>query len=97
MAGFVLLRSPLVGPSTWKWVAEELRNLGNDVDVPVISPSSTSQGCGVGAQLQAKLFGRAGGDRTNDRGIMRWTNLVGMVRWHRIHTDLKGISSGEVG
>ena len=44
MAGFVLLHSPLVGPSTWKWVAEELRSLGNDVDVPVISPSSTSQG-----------------------------------------------------
>ena len=44
MSGFVLLHSPLVGPTTWRWAAEELRALGNDVDVPVISPSSAAKG-----------------------------------------------------
>jgi hypothetical protein len=27
---------------------------------------------------------RAGEDRTHDRGIMRWQQTVGMVRWRRI-------------
>jgi len=27
---------------------------------------------------------RADGDRTHDRGIMRWPQTVGMVRWRRI-------------
>ena len=31
---FVLIHSPLVGPATWKWVAEELRQNDHDVAVP---------------------------------------------------------------
>jgi len=27
---------------------------------------------------------RAGGDRTHDRGIMRWEQMVELVRWRRI-------------
>ena len=42
-------------------------------------------------------FGRAGGDRTHDRGIMRWLQTVGMVRLGRIHLDLKENLSGGVG
>ena len=30
---------------------------------------------------------RAGGDRTHDRGIMRWEQTVGVVRWRRFHPD----------
>ena len=56
MAGFVLLHSPLVGPSTWRWVAEELRTLGNDVDIPVISHSAASQGWeGVVSEVLTQL------------------------------------------
>jgi hypothetical protein len=28
--------------------------------------------------------GTADGDRTHDRGIMRWEQTVGLVRWRRI-------------
>ena len=31
---FVLVHSPLVGPATWKWVAEDLRQNGHEVAVP---------------------------------------------------------------
>jgi hypothetical protein len=31
---FVLVHSPVVGPSTWRWVAETLRSAGHDVVVP---------------------------------------------------------------
>jgi hypothetical protein len=31
---FVLVHSPVVGPSTWRWVAETLRSAGHDVAVP---------------------------------------------------------------
>ena len=31
---FVLIHSPLVGPATWKWVAEDLRQNGHEVAVP---------------------------------------------------------------
>ena len=31
---FVLLHSPLVGPATWRWVAEALRASGHHVAVP---------------------------------------------------------------
>jgi len=44
MSKFLLLHSPLVGPSTWKWVAEELGRSGNEVTILVISPSATAQG-----------------------------------------------------
>jgi hypothetical protein len=40
---------------------------------------------------------RAGGDRTHDRGIMRWMRSVGMVRWCRFGPDLKENLSGGVG
>jgi len=43
------------------------------------------------------MIGRAGGDRTHDRGIMRWLQTVGMVRWRRNHPELKEILSGGVG
>ena len=33
--------------------------------------------------LLVGLTGRAGGDRTHDRGIMRWKQTVGLVRWRR--------------
>jgi hypothetical protein len=31
---FVLIPSPLVGPATWRWVAEALTSAGHDVAVP---------------------------------------------------------------
>jgi len=44
MARFFLLHSPLMGPATMKWVAEELRDLGNEAEVLVMSPSATVRG-----------------------------------------------------
>jgi len=43
------------------------------------------------------FMSRAGGDQTHDRGIMRWLLSVGLVRWRRIHPDIKEILSGGVG
>jgi hypothetical protein len=44
VASFVLVHSPLVGPTTWKWVADELRTSGHEVVVPCIDPTSTAKG-----------------------------------------------------
>jgi hypothetical protein len=33
---FVIVHAPLVGPSTWRWVAEALRGRGHDVVVPAL-------------------------------------------------------------
>jgi hypothetical protein len=44
MARFYLLHSPVVGPTTWKWVSEELRVLGHEVEILVISPPATFHG-----------------------------------------------------
>lgn len=44
---FVLVHSPLVGPVTWSWVAEELRSRGQKVVVPVLAKDLHGgwQGC----------------------------------------------------
>ena len=44
MAKFFLLHSPVVGPTTWRWVSEELRGMGHEAVILVISPSSTLGG-----------------------------------------------------
>jgi hypothetical protein len=44
MAKFFLLHSPAVGPTTWKWVSEELQGMGHEVKILVISPPATLQG-----------------------------------------------------
>jgi hypothetical protein len=41
---FVLLHSPLVGPTTWKWVARELRSDGDVVAVPSLHQATPSRG-----------------------------------------------------
>jgi hypothetical protein len=44
MARFFLLHSPVVGPTTWKWVSEELQGMGHEVGILVISPPATFRG-----------------------------------------------------
>jgi hypothetical protein len=44
VAHYVLLHSPLVGPTTWKWVAEELRSGGDTVVVPTVAVATLSAG-----------------------------------------------------
>ena len=39
---FVLVHSPVVGPSTWRWVAEELRELGHTSVVPDLREQAES-------------------------------------------------------
>jgi pimeloyl-ACP methyl ester carboxylesterase len=39
---FVLVHSPLAGPTTWSWVADELRRHGHDVVVPSLVDGATS-------------------------------------------------------
>jgi pimeloyl-ACP methyl ester carboxylesterase len=51
----VLVHAPLVGPSTWRWVAEELRRHGHDVFVPVLRDDAETGG----ERLQDSLVDRA--------------------------------------
>ncbi len=44
MADFVLVHSPVTGPSTWRWVAGLLAARGHRVAVPAIPPAATSLG-----------------------------------------------------
>jgi pimeloyl-ACP methyl ester carboxylesterase len=44
MSTFVLVHSPLVGPSTWRWVAETLVARGHRVTVPTVTEVTTSRG-----------------------------------------------------
>ncbi len=41
---FILVPSPVVGPSTWRWVAETLAVRGHRVTVPAVSQAITSLG-----------------------------------------------------
>lgn len=51
----MLVHAPLVGPSTWRWVAEELRRRGHDVAVPLLRDDSEADG----DRLQRSLIDRA--------------------------------------
>ena len=42
MASFVLVHSPLVGPTTWSWVADELGRDGHQVVIPSLVRAATS-------------------------------------------------------
>ena len=44
MATFVLVHSPVTGPSTWRWVADELAARGHQVIVPSVPPAATALG-----------------------------------------------------
>lgn len=44
MRRFVLVHSPVVGPSTWQWVGEALVAHGHTVQVPAVSQDVTRQG-----------------------------------------------------
>jgi pimeloyl-ACP methyl ester carboxylesterase len=44
MSTFVLVHSPLVGPATWRWVAELLAASGHEVSVPAVCPATVSRG-----------------------------------------------------
>jgi hypothetical protein len=58
VTNFSLLHSPVVGPTTWKWVAEELRGMGHEVKILVIGPQSTFGGWQeVVAEVVAQVTG----------------------------------------
>ncbi len=44
MGKYFLLHSPVVGPTSWRWVSEELRSMGHEVEILVISPAATFRG-----------------------------------------------------
>lgn len=50
---FVLIHSPLVGPSSWRWVADELNDLGYRVVVPSLRPGASRGGWQQCVQLAA--------------------------------------------
>jgi hypothetical protein len=54
MTSFVLVHSPLVGPLTWSWVADELHRRGHRVVVPSLKHAAVSGGWSacVGAVVQ---------------------------------------------
>jgi hypothetical protein len=57
----VLVHSPLVGPTTWKWVADELRDDGDDVAVTTISHESLLDGwSAVVAEVADQVSGTTG-------------------------------------
>ena len=39
---FLLVHSPAVGPSTWRWVAEALRSRGHETTVPNLVAAATT-------------------------------------------------------
>jgi pimeloyl-ACP methyl ester carboxylesterase len=39
---FLLVHSPLVGPATWRWVAEALRSSGHEVTVPDLTEAAAT-------------------------------------------------------
>jgi pimeloyl-ACP methyl ester carboxylesterase len=41
---FVLVHAPLVGPSSWRWVGDELRKRGHDVVVPLLREDGEVEG-----------------------------------------------------
>ena len=58
MSCLVLIHSPLVGPSTWEWVADELRSGGDDVIIPTISEASFTGGWrSVVAEMATQVVG----------------------------------------
>jgi hypothetical protein len=66
---FVLVHSPLVGPLTWSWVADDLRQRGHQVALPSLVPAASSgswEACveavvsHVPRDLEAVLVGHSG-------------------------------------
>ena len=60
MARFVLVHSPVTGPSTWRWVAAELAARGHQVVVPAVPPAATSLGWPAFVGSVAALAGTGG-------------------------------------
>jgi hypothetical protein len=44
VGAFVLVHSPVTGPSTWRWVADELAARGHHVTVPAVPTAATALG-----------------------------------------------------
>jgi hypothetical protein len=44
MGAYVLVHSPVTGPRTWRWVADELAARGHRVVVPAVPPAATALG-----------------------------------------------------
>jgi len=65
---FMLVHSPLVGPATWRWVAEALRSSGHDVAVPDLRGAALTgaphavvrAALQLGAQRPTVLVGHSG-------------------------------------
>jgi hypothetical protein len=55
---FILVHSPLVGPSTWRWVAETLVARGHRVTVPAVAPETASLGWEAFADAVAAQAGQ---------------------------------------
>jgi hypothetical protein len=51
---FVLVHSPVVGPSTWRWVADALRSQAHEAIVPNLVAAALAGDPGVFAQAAAK-------------------------------------------
>jgi hypothetical protein len=51
---FVLVHSPVVGPSTWRWVADALRSDGHEAIVPNLVAGAVAGDPGVFAQAAAE-------------------------------------------
>jgi hypothetical protein len=51
---FVLVHSPLVGPSTWRWVARELEAAGHRVSVPAVPAEVAARGWAAFADSVAR-------------------------------------------
>ncbi len=54
MTVYVLVHSPLVGPSTWRWVAQELESAGHRVEVPAVPAAVTTHGWAAFADAVAE-------------------------------------------
>lgn len=62
----MLVHAPLVGPATWRWVAQALRERGHDVAVPVLRDDAEADG----DRLQRSLIERAAAAVPHDTEVV---------------------------
>jgi hypothetical protein len=87
VSSFVLVHSPLVGPSTWRWVAQQLEAAGHRVRVPAVPATVAARGWAAFADSVARqatggdvLVGHSGAGpllpQIAERAVRRPTGLV---------------------
>src|SRR5205809_6769522 len=84
---FVLVHSPVVGPSTWRWVADALRSNGHEAIVPNLVAEAVAGDPGVFAQAAAEAA-----DSDEDTVYRRAQRGRSSAAARRSSNDIQGVS-----